>query len=281
MAQKISSNVGLSKLTYCKIGGPQGGLLGQGLQCGAVMATNKSFSLRSNKFPDIICRSLKVLRSGEDFADVTLACEDGNLVKAHKVILAGSSPFFGRLLRKLNNPHPLIYLKGVTLASLLALLDFVYTGEAEVEEEGVAELLLLADQLQIAGLKSDEGEQKADGKVKREEDIADEVGLFESQNGTDGIATEVATKNIPHVSKEQEDRVIINQNFFDPKYPCLGSQKKDFKLCSVSGLKEQMKNADIKAKSFVRCDQCDQILTSKKVLKIHIRKQHIQKSFTS
>ena len=28
----------------------------------------------------------------EDFTDVTLACDDGQLVKAHKVILAAASP---------------------------------------------------------------------------------------------------------------------------------------------------------------------------------------------
>ena len=135
------------------------------------MATNKSFSLRSSKFPDIISQSLKLLRSGQDFADVTLACEDGNLVGAHRVILAGS-PFFGRLLRKLKSPHPLIYLKDVTLKSLMSLLDFVYTGETEVAEDGLTELLLLADQLEIAGLKYDEGsEQKSNVKVKEEEDV--------------------------------------------------------------------------------------------------------------
>ena len=31
------------------------------------------------------------LREDKDFADVTLACEDGKQVEAHKVILAGSS----------------------------------------------------------------------------------------------------------------------------------------------------------------------------------------------
>ena len=255
------------------------------------MATDKSFSLRSNKFPDIICQSLKVLRSGQDFADVTLACEDGNLVAAHKVILAGSSSFFGRLLRKLNNPHPLIYLKGVTLASLLALLDFVYTGETEVAEEGVAELLLLADQLEIAGLKSDEGEPKSDGKVREDEHISNVVGLFESQDGTDqsrfvkiktandnfwGIP-DVDTKSIHHISKERRPQDLgnqtINQDCFDPKHPRLARQKKDFKFCS--------ENAGNRASSFVRCDQCDQILTSKKVLKIHIQKQHIMKNLDS
>ena len=250
------------------------------------MATaGKSFCLRSNRFPDIVCQSLKVLRSGQDFADVTLACEDGDLVEAHKVILAGGSPFFARLLKKLDNPHPLIYLKDVTLASLLALLDFVYTGEAEVAEEGVPELLQLADQLEIAGLKSEE--HKSDNKVKEEEnmfeyqdDVTDQSQLVKIKNSTDifwGVA-DVAAKKIPHISKDLEEKVVINQHCLDPKYPCLGRQKKDFKFCSVSGLREHKQSADIKATSFVRCDQCDQILTSKKVLKIHIKKQHILKN---
>ena len=80
------------------------------------------------------------------------------------------------------------------------------------------------------------------------------------------------------MSKEQEDKVIINQNCFDPKYPCLGRQKKDFKFCSVSGMKEHIKNADDRGISFVKCDQCDQILKNKQVLRGHIKRQHIQKN---
>ena len=33
------------------------------------------------------------LRDDHDFADVTLAYEDGNQIEAHKVIMSGSSPF--------------------------------------------------------------------------------------------------------------------------------------------------------------------------------------------
>ena len=34
------------------------------------------------------------LREGKDFTDVTLACEDGQQVETHKVVLTSSSPFF-------------------------------------------------------------------------------------------------------------------------------------------------------------------------------------------
>ena len=38
------------------------------------------------------------LREDKDFKDVTLVCEDGQQVEAHKVILASFSPLFQKLL---------------------------------------------------------------------------------------------------------------------------------------------------------------------------------------
>ena len=39
------------------------------------------------------------LREDKKFTDVTMACEDGQQVKAHKVVLNASSPFFLNILR--------------------------------------------------------------------------------------------------------------------------------------------------------------------------------------
>ena len=47
-----------------------------------------------NKFQENIKSVFQEFREDNDFADVTLACEDGQQVEAHKVILAASSPFF-------------------------------------------------------------------------------------------------------------------------------------------------------------------------------------------
>ena len=49
-------------------------------------------------------------REDNDFADMTLACEDGQQVEAHKVILAA---LFQKLLGRNKHPHPLIYKKKV------------------------------------------------------------------------------------------------------------------------------------------------------------------------
>ena len=66
------------------------------------------------------------MRGDNNFSDVTLACEDGQQVEAHKVILAASSPFFQKLLGRNKHPHTLIYMRGVKFDDLLAIVDFLY-----------------------------------------------------------------------------------------------------------------------------------------------------------
>ena len=73
------------------------------------------------------------LRNDEFFSDVTLACRDQQF-KAHKVVLAASSPFFEQVLKNHQHPNPLIFLKGVEVSHMEALLDFVYCGEVSLEQ---------------------------------------------------------------------------------------------------------------------------------------------------
>merc|ERR1712208_259969 len=92
------------------------------------------------------------LREDNDFVDVTLVCEDGQQVEAHKVILASSSPFFQKLLGRNKHPHPLIYMRGVKSDDLLAIVDFLYCGEANVFQENLDSFLAVAEELQLKGL---------------------------------------------------------------------------------------------------------------------------------
>ena len=73
---------------------------------------SEKLCLKWSDFQENITTSFDGLRNDTDFSDVTLACEDGEQFEAHKVILAASSPFFQKLLRKNKHPHPMIYMKG-------------------------------------------------------------------------------------------------------------------------------------------------------------------------
>ena len=92
------------------------------------------------------------LRNDTDFTDVTLACNDGEEVQAHKVILAASSPIFQTLLRRKKHPNPLIFMSGVKSENLVAIVDFLYYGEAKVCQENLDAFLALAEDLEVKGL---------------------------------------------------------------------------------------------------------------------------------
>ena len=73
----------------------------------------KQLCLQWNDFQDNIKVAFANLREDKRFTDVTLACEDGQQLEAHKVILGASSPFFQKLFEKNTHPHPLIYMRGL------------------------------------------------------------------------------------------------------------------------------------------------------------------------
>ena len=113
--------------------------------------------LQWNDFKENLGSSFGDLRGDKDLTDVTLACEDGKQVEAHKVILAASSPFFQEILKKNKHPHPLIYMRGVRTEDLVAVLDFLYCGETDVSEENLDTFLAIAQELKLKGLMEKEG----------------------------------------------------------------------------------------------------------------------------
>ena len=116
------------------------------------MNKSEKLCLQWNDFKKNISCSFGELREDRDFTDVTLACEDGKQVEAHKVILAASSPFFKDILKKNKHTHPLIYIRGLKFEDLLAIMDFLYFGEANVLQENLDSFLALAEELRLKGL---------------------------------------------------------------------------------------------------------------------------------
>ena len=108
--------------------------------------------LQWNAFKENAIGSLGSLKDDKDFLDVTLASEDGKQIEAHKVILAMSSPFFENILKRNKHPHPLIYMRGVKWDDLLAIVDFLYFGEANVYQENLDSFLAIAEELKLKGL---------------------------------------------------------------------------------------------------------------------------------
>ena len=120
------------------------------------MPTSEKFCLQWNGFQENVNTAFAALRKDNDFTDVTLACQDGHQVEAHKVILAASSPFFQNLLKRKKHAHPLIYMRGVNSDDLLAIVDFLYYGEINIYQENLDSFLNLAEELELKGLNGKE-----------------------------------------------------------------------------------------------------------------------------
>ena len=140
--------------------------------------SSEKLCLKWNDFQQNILSGFKELRNDTEFTDVTLACEDGQQIEAHKVVLATSSPLFMNLLKSNRHQHPLIYMRGVKSEDLVAIIDFLYCGEANVYQENLNAFLALADELKLKDL-TGEGKKEHDAKeyVPPESDIK---GLFDS-----------------------------------------------------------------------------------------------------
>ena len=116
------------------------------------MRNNCLILTQNNATKENVQNALGTFWKNPDMSDVTLATEDGSQQKAHKVILASSSPFFENLFQ--SNPHPnlLIYLKGVSNQMLEMVLKFVYLGQVEVLQQDLNVFLDIGKELQITGL---------------------------------------------------------------------------------------------------------------------------------
>ena len=113
--------------------------------------SSEKFSLKWNDFQQNIVSSFRELRKDSEFSDVTLVCEEDRQIKAHKIILT-CSPFFSAVLNRNTHSHPMIYMRGLKAKDLVAIVDFIYHGEADIYQEDLDGFLAIAEELQLKGL---------------------------------------------------------------------------------------------------------------------------------
>jgi len=139
------------------------------------MGSSGYLLLQQSEFVSNYVGSFQELRSAGELFDVTLACEDETL-EAHKVVISACSPFFRHVLTKIKQNHPFIYLKGVLHRDLVALMEYIYTGETKVPAVDVNRFIEAAQELKIKGLAEDEietnppndDEKKKEGQSKED-----------------------------------------------------------------------------------------------------------------
>lgn len=112
------------------------------------MYTDGLLTLHYGKHPATLAAEVGAWYTGDRHVDVTLACDDGSVVKAHRVVLAAASPLLASLLRNPALDH-VVHLSGVRKTQLTHLLEFLYNGEALIPSTELTPLRELFELLQI------------------------------------------------------------------------------------------------------------------------------------
>ena len=197
--------------------------------------SDEKLYLQWNDFQQNLTSAFRNLRDDKDFIDVTLACEDGQQVEAHKVVLISSSPFFRSLLQRNKHTHPLIYMRGVKSEDLVAMMDFLYHGEVKVFQENLESFLAIAEDLQLRGLRGNQAEAMPGNKsssetrslkINQEEIFKLEDGIYKP------YPSYCKNKSINIIKSEpnQETAVALNSNTTYTNTAELGEKVKSMML---------------------------------------------------
>merc|ERR1719430_39834 len=130
---------------------------------------SNKFCLNWDSYDRNIRLSFMKIREDQRLFDVTLLTDDGQHIKAHKIILSAGSHFFSDIFLNSNQTNMMIYLKGINSVQLKNLLDFIYNGEAFVGQEELKEFLETGKELQVKGFEAyvaDVGESTEEDPVR-------------------------------------------------------------------------------------------------------------------
>ena len=278
------------------------GIRTRSLKVTSSVKMSEKLCLQWNDFMDNVNSAFRRLRGDKEFTDVTLVCDDGQQMEAHKAILASSSPFLEKILQKSRHPHPLIYLKGFQSKDFAAILDFLYFGEANVYQEDLDSFLAIAEEMKLNGLT-----EQTSNEVMLEEQ--EKPGNSEAAMMEKDLITTLTTdqrelirSNIEPQGKLSKELVVQNQSgtnlqALDEKVksmmekgqkmiPCGGklasgtrkhTRSSICKACGKEGLahhiKDHIESNHLEGIS-ISCDYCGNIASSRASLAMHKSKHH-------
>ena len=115
-------------------------------------AAFEKLTLKWDDFQSNVSSSFRRLRDTDDFYDVTLVSDDQQQMSAHKIVLAAISGYFKKVLKENRHSNPLLCLNGVNSHELRGVLDYIYNGEVQINQEHLDNFLKIAQRFQLDGL---------------------------------------------------------------------------------------------------------------------------------
>ena len=261
------------------------------------MNSTEKFCLKWNDFETNIRNSFRSFREEQDYFNVTIACDDGYQIDAHKIVLSAGSQFFNEIFKKTKHPNPFIFLKGISRIDLDNIVDFLYKGEAYVAQEELNKFLETAQELQVKGLQSnqedEDNQNQSDGNRFEESKspLLDELNSFHNPQNIETIiepldklteSTEVAS-----ISSDEMNTSLNTNDELDLQIEQMIEKNGRGGLwqCKVCGkTAKQKSNIKYHAETHIEglshtCQICSKPFSTRNSLQFHIQKVHSQQMF--
>lgn len=119
---------------------------------GVLSSDGQTFCLRWNKYKTNLFQIIESLIRLECYVDCTIYVDNNVQFKAHRVVLAASSPFFQVMLKDAPQGHCSIIFPDVGEFEMQTLLEFIYAGEMSIAESKLPKIMEIAKMLEVKGL---------------------------------------------------------------------------------------------------------------------------------
>ena len=216
------------------------------------------------------------MRKDNDYSDVTLVCEEDQQIEAHRIILTACSPFFSSVLKMNKHSHPLIYMRGLKAKDLVAIVDFIYHGEANINEEDLVGFLALAEELQIEGLVGSQHNIQNTTKGPLQKDINDQNNLIDKI-----LVSPIIKVESTSIETTNEDEKYVNPESDKKTYKLVQVFAKDTIInANMADLKGQLNSmmervTDGESDTKWKCSVCGKVTKTQRDMGRHIE-THIQ-----
>ena len=89
--------------------------------------------------------------TSDDLTDVTLVCDENKKIKAHKVVLSACSLFLKSVIKEISNIST-INLKGINEKEIRKVLEFLYLGQVDIDQDDLDTFKVIAKKLEIEAI---------------------------------------------------------------------------------------------------------------------------------
>ncbi|KAF0301437.1 Broad-complex core protein isoforms 1/2/3/4/5 [Amphibalanus amphitrite] len=129
-----------------------------------MLQEGQRFCLKWNNYHSSLTSLLDTLRQMHELVDVTLCCQ-GRQLRAHRLVLSACSPYFREVLKQ-HPGDPVFFFKDAEFDDLVAIIEFIYSGQVNVDQTRFTSFLAVAEMLKIKGLAKDACVEQADHQLE-------------------------------------------------------------------------------------------------------------------